>query len=60
MKACAQIVSPKQGHIVRGPISCIIWVTRRNDAYEALCYGTGLGYMVLWRQNPRDVSARRN
>lgn len=42
---------------MRGPTSCVAWVTRRNENYETLCYGTGLGYMVFWRQNPRDVSA---
>jgi hypothetical protein len=57
VKACTQLVSPRQGHVVRGPTSCILWLTRRNEAGETLCYGTGLGYVVIWRQNSRDVSA---
>ena len=44
---------------MRGPISCIMWVTHCNENYETLCYSTGLGYMVFWRQNPRDVSAQK-
>lgn len=42
MKTFSQIVGPREGPIVRGPISCIVWVTHRNENYETLCYGTGL------------------
>jgi WD40 repeat protein len=57
MKTYDQLMCPKQGHIVRGPISCMLWISRRNEASETLCYGTGLGYLVFWCQNPRDVRA---
>ena len=56
VKAHVQLACPKQGHIVRGQVSCVLWVTGHND-YETLCYGTGLGYLVFWWQNPCDVSA---
>ena len=56
IKMCVQLAGPKQGHVVRGPISCILWVTHRGDTHETLCYSTGLGYLVFWRQNARDVS----
>ena len=56
MKTRVELGCPKQSHIVRGPVSCITWVTARKDSCETLCYGTGLGYLVFWHQNARDVS----
>jgi hypothetical protein len=55
MQSRVQLVRPKEGHIVRGPVSCLVWVTRRDDILETLCFGTALGYLVFWRQG-RDVS----
>jgi hypothetical protein len=28
----------------------VAWLTRKDDIQETLCGGTGLGYVILWRQ----------
>ena len=47
---------PNQPHVQRGQVSCVLWVTHSQDTEELLCYGTGLGYIVFWRQKPKRVS----
>ena len=56
MKTRVELGCPNQSHVVRGPVSSMTWVTTRKDSCETLCYGTGLGYLVFWRQNSQDVS----
>lgn len=51
-----QLPSPPQSIMLRGPITCVNWITQRDDPYNTLCYGTGLGYFVVWRQVSREVS----
>ncbi|TDL19963.1 WD40 repeat-like protein [Rickenella mellea] len=34
----------------QGQVSCTAWLTRRDDAQETLCCGTGLGFLKVWRQ----------
>jgi hypothetical protein len=55
MQSHVQLMRPKEGHVVCGPVSCLVWVTRCDDILETLCFGTALGYLVFWRQG-RDVS----
>jgi hypothetical protein len=52
----AQLSTPNQPHVQRGQVSCVLWVTHSQDTEELLCYGTGLGYIVFWRQKPKRVS----
>ena len=59
VNACTQLTSPHQNLIMCGPISCMMWITRDNDREETLCYGTGLGYLNIWRLNSRDVSMHK-
>ena len=40
-----------QDPVHRGPVSCIIRVTHPDELREVLCYGTGLGYLMVWVQN---------
>lgn len=37
---------------MHGPVTCLQWLTQRDDPLETLCYGTGLGYFVVCRQVP--------
>jgi hypothetical protein len=39
---------PDQNHAQRGPVCCVLWVTREHDTEEILAYGTVLGYLVIW------------
>ena len=59
VNARTQLTSPHQNLIMRGPISCMMWITRDDDWEETLCYGTGLGYLNIWRLNSRDVSMHK-
>ncbi|KAF8575396.1 WD40 repeat-like protein, partial [Ramaria rubella] len=49
-----QLTAPKQNLLARGPVSCLTWINHRDDPNEHLCYGTALGYLVIWAQNSRD------
>jgi hypothetical protein len=40
---------------LRGVASCVKWLTRRDDLYETVCYGTGSGYLSIVRQVPNEV-----
>jgi hypothetical protein len=50
------IDTPGQDPVHRGPVSCVIWVTRPDKLREILCYGTGLGYLMVWVQNHHSGS----
>jgi WD40 repeat protein len=39
-----------QSQGLRGPISCVQWLVRKDDSLDMLCYGTGLGYLVIWHR----------
>ncbi|KAF8574104.1 hypothetical protein K439DRAFT_1624589 [Ramaria rubella] len=49
-----QLTAPKQNLLAHGPVSCLTWINHRDDPNEHLCYGTALGYLVIWAQNSRD------
>ena len=62
MQTHAQLTPPVQSQGVRGPVTCITWIQQRDPSKEMLCYGTGLGYLVLWRRDGRmfeELVARR-
>ena len=41
---------------LRGPVTCLKWISHRDEAYDLLCFGTSLGYLVLWRRQSERVS----
>ena len=51
-----QLAVPNQDLTTRGPVTCIIWMTRQNDAYDTLCFSTGLGHIVFWQRCPLQVT----
>ncbi|KAF8881266.1 WD40-repeat-containing domain protein [Infundibulicybe gibba] len=52
-KTLAPLVPPHQAHQFRGPVCRMVWAQNREDKEDVLCFGTGLGYLVFWRQGPR-------
>jgi hypothetical protein len=38
----------------------MVWAKRREDAVETLVFGTGNGYLVLWRHNRRQPDDRES
>ena len=32
-----------------GAVHCILWVKSPNETLDVLIYGTGLGYLVMWK-----------
>jgi hypothetical protein len=45
-----ELATPIQVQLLRGPVSCVKWLTGPYDQYETLCFGTALGYLIVWRQ----------
>jgi WD40 repeat protein len=43
----------------RGAVSYIKWLTRRDEPFDTMCYGTGLGFLVILRQVSQEASAER-
>lgn len=44
------VPSVARRHAFCDPVSVAMWITCKDDARETLCFGTGLGYLVFWRQ----------
>ena len=42
-------------HESMGTVSCITWIKTNHGMAKTICYGTGLGYLVLLCPNPADV-----
>ena len=40
-------------HVSRGPVACVTWVSGEDDPSSRVCYGTGLGYLVVCQVQPR-------
>ena len=34
----------------RGQVTCVVWLLDWTDAWKLLCFGTTLGYIVLWQE----------
>jgi hypothetical protein len=50
LKSYTQLACPVQHVHSRGPVSCVMWITQQDDLSEGLCYGTALGYLIIWQQ----------
>ncbi|KAI9459800.1 WD40-repeat-containing domain protein [Boletus coccyginus] len=51
MDKLEEIPSVARRHAFNDPISAAMWITRKDEAHETLCFGTSLGYLIFWRQN---------
>ncbi|KAI6106516.1 WD40-repeat-containing domain protein [Pisolithus croceorrhizus] len=53
---------PSQTRNPQDPITCITWLTPKDDNKEFLCSGTGLGHLFLWKKcgyEFEEILARR-
>jgi len=58
LKTRKQITVPQQPFNERSQVSCVCWVTRRNETVDALCYGNGLGFLVFLQHRATEVSSQ--
>ncbi|KAF9523948.1 WD40-repeat-containing domain protein [Crepidotus variabilis] len=49
-----EIPTPQQPLQERGQVSCVYWITRRNEPFDTLCYGNALGYLVFLQHRPTE------
>lgn len=56
IKSSRELPAPQQSCEQRGQVSCSAWITRQHEQRETLCFGTGLGYLVFWREGEPGVS----
>ncbi|KAF8834322.1 hypothetical protein BDN67DRAFT_985407 [Paxillus ammoniavirescens] len=49
-QACGTVPSLVRQHAFCDSISTAMWITPKGEAQEILCFGTGLGYLIFWRQ----------
>ncbi|KAF9523950.1 WD40-repeat-containing domain protein [Crepidotus variabilis] len=49
-----EIPTPQQPLQERGQVSCVYWITRRNESFDTLCYGNALGYLVFLQHRPTE------
>jgi hypothetical protein len=50
-----QIETPEHGYMLRGAPTCMIWANRHAGPSDILAFGTGLGYLVFWRESQTEV-----
>ncbi|KIK14360.1 hypothetical protein PISMIDRAFT_117209 [Pisolithus microcarpus 441] len=46
-----ELHKPCQTRNTRDPITCAVWLTLKDERSDILCCGTGLGYLLFWKQN---------
>lgn len=50
-----EIQVPQQPYHEKGQVTCTCWITRRNEAFDTLCYGNALGWLVFLQHRPTEV-----
>lgn len=55
LKTFQEITIPQQPLQERGQVSCVLWITHRNETFDTLCYGNALGYLVFLQHRPAEV-----
>jgi WD40 repeat protein len=58
LKTFQEITIPQQPLQERGQVSCVLWITRKNETFDTLCYGNALGYLVFLQHRPAEVRFR--
>ena len=56
MKTRKEVAVPQQPFHERGQVSCVCWITRNDEAFDTLCYGNALGFLVFLQHRPTEVS----
>jgi hypothetical protein len=49
------ILSPVNKSTVLGQITACTWINPSEDVFDTLCFGTGLGYLAIWRYDALQV-----
>jgi phage terminase large subunit GpA-like protein len=57
MKTYGELAIPQQPFHARAQVSCTAWITRRNEAFDTICYGNALGWLVFLQHRPNEVSS---
>jgi len=58
LKNLVEIPLSVRQHAFRDPVSTAMWVTRKDDTSQTLCFGTGLGYLIFWCQGAKSNAVR--
>ena len=58
LKGLVEVPSSVRQHAFRDPVSAAMWITRKDDTSQTLCFGTGLGYLIFWRQSTKSNVVR--
>ena len=56
VKTTKEIAVPQQPFHERGQVSCVCWITRKDETFDTLCYGNALGFLVFLQHRPTEVS----
>ena len=51
-----QLPQPSQMQTSGDPITCVTWLSQKDELQQVLCSGTGLGYLILWRQHTDTIT----
>ncbi|KIM52977.1 hypothetical protein SCLCIDRAFT_139901 [Scleroderma citrinum Foug A] len=54
LKRLVEVPSSVHQHAFRDPVSAAMWITRKDDTSQTLCFGTGLGYLIFWHQSTKS------
>ena len=58
LKRLVEVPSSVHQHAFRDPVSAAMWITRKDDTSQTLCFGTGLGYLIFWHQSTKSNPVR--
>ena len=58
LKRLIEVPSSVRQHAFRDPVSAAMWTTRKDDTSQTICFGTGLGYLIFWRQSTKSNVVR--
>ena len=56
LKTWKQITIAQQPANKLSEVSCVCWVTRRNETVDTLCYSNGAGFLVFLQHHESEVS----
>lgn len=59
IKTLEEIHVPKQPLQEHGQVSYMCWITRKSEAFDTLCYGNALGYLIFLQHHPTEVSKQK-
>ena len=58
LKGLVKVPSLVHQHAFHYPVSAAMWITQKDNTSQTLCFGTGLGYLIFWRQSTKSNVVR--